>query len=184
MGGRIARILLCAGAGVLIGAVPASATNYSYIKKGTYAGSGNPFSTSFRVTSKTRKGPRTLRSFKLGPAQLQCVDQTQTPFRYKQLPLPRLSGFPPVTIPNGFVVRSYVQRGSHWKTTVSGTHYSGLLPHVDFSLVYFRPAPRFNPNPLARPSVSYSARFNEAGAVSTAGPWACSVGGPVVFRKR
>jgi hypothetical protein len=184
------------------GAVHAPATDFSYIKKGTFSGKGktesfsgtnadgqvqtfpeSTFSASFRVTSVKAKGPRYMRSFKLGPLVLNCTNTTSVPTRYKQVPLPQLGGFPAVSIPNGFLIRSFVLRGGKWTAGKSAVSYNGSLPHVDVGLVYSRQGTKFTPNPLASPSVTYKVRVDDLNRQTTAGPWTCLTSAPVTFRK-
>ncbi len=181
----------------LAAAAPA-ATDYSYIKTGTYSVAGrvpaynagtesfpaSAFTASFRVTAAKRKGPRTLRSFKLGPSKPLCVNRTAVPYRYAQRSLPQLAGFPPIGIPGGFIIRSYVLRAGHWKAGKVNVRYSGPLPNIYLQSVYNRSPSRFNANPMSEATVDFQAKVDDAGKFSASGAWDCQLSTTSAFRKR
>jgi hypothetical protein len=180
---------------VAAAAAPA-ATNYSYIKTGTYSGTakvpqfdgtspplrGSTFPVSFKVTAKTRKGIRSVRSLALGPILMTCSNTSARPTQYRQLPLPRQAGFPPVAT-NGFIIRSWVLRGGHWKAGPVNQVYTGTLPHVDLQLVYNKKPARFNPNPVSNPSVIYEVHVDDQNRIDPRGDWLCSVKSVVTLKR-
>jgi len=177
-------------------AAAAPAVDYSYIKKGTYKGTavippgatyvtpvfpGGRYPVSFRLTSPSRKGIRFIRGLTLGPVSALCNKPSGVVGKadeYAIRALPRLSSFPAVTT-NGFIIRSFVLRGTHWKPVPgrlgADLTYTGPLPHVDLGFVYNTGPTRFNPNPLSSPSVSVTWTTDDAGTLAVGGAWHCAV---------
>ena len=205
MTARHRRPLLLALALVISALAPATAgagMDYSYLKRGTYTGTavspGSAYVTpalangrypvSFRLTASSRRGIRYVRGLALGPVSAACNKPSGVVGKADEFAvrtLPRLSSFPAVTT-NGFIIRSYVLRGTRW-TPVPGKlggdlTYSGPLPHVDLGFVFNRNPTRFNPNPVSSPSVSVTWTTNDAGNVAAGGTWHCSVQSVVTVR--
>jgi hypothetical protein len=184
---------LLAVSGLLAVGAPA-ATDYSFIKTGTYSGtatmqpapelgySGTSFPVSFRVSAATRKGRRSVRTLNLGPLNALCRNNFSQPAQRKEMTFPRQAGFPPISS-NGFVNRSWVRRGGHWRREPPNQIYPGTLPHVDLQLAYQRSPARFEPNPLGSPSVHFEVHLDDAGRATPTGQWLCSVKSVVTLRR-
>jgi hypothetical protein len=194
MARRIAALATAVGAWALVAAAAPAATDHSFIKTGAYSATavvppdpnvgypGTSFPASFRVTSATRKGIRSVRGLRFGPVDAPCYDTNVRPTAYRRMTFPRQSGFPPVGT-NGFAIRSWVLRGGHWKAGRHAVLYQGTLPHVDLQLVYNRSPARFNPNPLTYPSLVFQVHLDDAGNFTPRGNWACSFKSNVTFRR-
>lgn len=182
-------------AAALVPAVAGAGMDYSFMTRGTYRGTATaPGSTlvtpaladgrypvSFRLTSPTRRGIRFIRGLTIGPVTAACVKPSGVvgePAEYAVRTLPRLASFPAVTT-NGFIIRSYVLRGTRWRPVPGrlggNLTYAGPLPHVDLGFVWNRGPTRFNPNPLSSPSVSLTWTTDDAGNLAVGGAWQCSV---------
>jgi len=124
----VAALLVATG----VPAASGAGTDYSYLKNGTYKGTavvppgstyvtpvfaGGRYPVGFRLTSPSRKGIRFIRGLTLGPVPALCNKPSGVVGKadeYAVRTLPRLSSFPAVTT-NGFIIRSFVLRGTHWK---------------------------------------------------------------------
>ena len=187
----------------LVPAASGAGTDYSYLKRGTYRGTavvppgstyvtpvfaGGRYPVSFRLTSQARRGIRFIRGLTIGPVPALCNKPSGVVGKadeYAVRTLPRLSSFPAVTT-NGFIIRSFVLRGTRWKPVPGrlggDLTYSGPLPHVDLGFVFNRNPTRFNPNPVSSPSVSVTWTTDDAGNLAAGGAWHCSVQSVVTVR--
>jgi len=192
--------------GMLVAALAPAAVgagnDYSYLTRGTYQGTavvqgsdvvtpafaGGRYPVSFRLTSPSRRGIRFIRGLTIGPVAAVCNRPSGVvgkPADYAVRTLPRLASFPAVTT-NGFIIRSFVLRGTHWKPVPGrlgmDLSYTGPLPHIDLGFVFNRNPTRFNPNPVSSPSVSVTWTTDDAGNLAAGGAWHCSVQSVVTVR--
>ena len=187
---------------VLAPATAGAGMDYSYLTKGTYQGTAvipgstlvtpaledGRYPVSFRLTASTRRGIRYVRGLTLGPVSAACNKPSGVVGKadaWAVRSLPRLSSFPAVTT-NGFIIRSYVLRGTRWKPVPGrlggDLTYTGPLAHVDLGFVFNRSPTRFNPNPVTSPSVSVTWTTDDAGNVVAGGAWHCSVQSVVTLK--
>lgn len=182
---------LVLGACLLLAGTAAAAASVddSFIKLGTYKGTakiapsyvsrawtGGSFPISFVLTARSRRAHRKVTKLTLGPIPAFCNKPSGTvgvADQLAQFTLPKLTNLPPL-MTDGFIVRSYVDKGGQWKPTKAGAStYGGPLPHVDLGFVYNSNPTRFNPNPLTTPSVVATFDANDDGTLAPTGPWTC-----------